>query len=91
MRRGLATLESVEVLGTRLLRGWQVAVIRLLRNLSEYLAQRKGLPVMVGVLLVVFNFLVLMLLPSHWLARTHLFLHLGVAIGLLGVLLGDAL
>ena len=68
-----------------------MAVIRLLRNVSEYLAQRKGLPVLLGVLLVAPNFLVVLLLPTHWLAHTHLLLHLGVVIGLLGVLLGDAL
>jgi len=66
-------------------------VIRLLRNVSEYLARRKGLPVLVVVLLVVLNFLVVLLLPSHWLAHTHLLLHLGIVIGPLGVLLGDAL
>ena len=68
-----------------------MAVIRLLRNVSEYLAQRKGLPVLLGVLLVIVNFLVVLGLPTHWLAHTHLLLHLGVVIGLLGVLLGDAL
>jgi len=53
-----------------------------------------GLPILVAVGLVVLNF-VLQLLPGWpvvgWLARTHLFLHLGLVLGFLGILLGDAL
>ena len=67
---------------------------RWFKRISEFLARMPGLPVVVAVGLVVLNF-VLQLLPAWpvvgWLARTHLFLHLGVILGLLGVLLGDAL
>jgi hypothetical protein len=66
-----------------------------LKRISDFLARFPGLPVMIGVLLVVLNF-VLRLLPGTWpvvgwLAQTDLFLHLGVILGLVGVLLGDAL
>ncbi len=68
--------------------------IEWLKQTSEFLARRKGLPVIVGVALVTLNFL-LRLLPAWpgiaWLVRVDLFLHLGVAVGLLGVLVGDAL
>lgn len=71
-----------------------MAITRFLRVASDYLAHRKGLPVMVGVALVLLNFLVAFL-PAWpilgWLADTDLLLHLGAVIGLLGVLLGDAL
>ena len=67
---------------------------RWFKRISEFLARMPGLPVVVAVGLVVLNF-VLQLLPAWpvvgWLARTHLLLHLGVILGLLGVLLGDAL
>jgi hypothetical protein len=66
-----------------------------LKRISDFLARFPGLPVMIGVLLVILNF-VLRLLPGTWpvvgwLAQTDLFLHLGVILGLVGVLLGDAL
>jgi low affinity Fe/Cu permease len=69
-------------------------VLRWFKRISEYLARFPGLPVLVAVGLVVVNFL-LQLLPDWpvvgWLAHTHLLLHLGVILGLLGILLGDAL
>jgi hypothetical protein len=69
-------------------------LIQLWRRVSEFLVQYKGLPVLIGSGLVLLNF-VLRLLPAWpvvgWLAGVDLFLHLGVIIGLLGILLGDAL
>jgi hypothetical protein len=69
-------------------------ITRFLRATSEFLAHRKGLPVLVGAALIALNF-VARLLPGWpvvgWLARTDLLLHLGAVVGLLGVLLGDAL
>ncbi len=69
-------------------------ILKFLRAASEFLAQRKGLPVLVGVGLVLLN-LVISFLPAWpivgWLAETDLLLQLGVIIGLLGVLVGDAL
>lgn len=71
-----------------------MAVTRFLRTASDYLAQRKGLPVLVGVGLILLNFVVTFL-PQWpvlaWLSETDLFLHLGGIVGLLGVLIGDAL
>jgi len=69
-------------------------VLKWFKRIGEYLARFPGLPVIVAVGLVVLSF-VLQLLPDWpvvgWLARTHLLLHLGVILGLLGILLGDAL
>ena len=66
----------------------------ILKNVSNYLAQRKGLPVLVGIGLMVIS-LVLNLLPPWpvvaWLAKTDLLLHLGAILGVFGLLLGDAL
>lgn len=69
-------------------------VLRLIRRISKFLARSPGLPILVAVGLVLLNFL-LQLLPDQaiiaWLARTHLCLHLGLVLGFLGILLGDAL
>ncbi len=66
----------------------------LLKKVSEFLAHHKGLPVLVGIGLVLLS-LVFNLLPHWpvvaWLADTNLFLHLGVIVGLFGIVLGDAL
>ena len=71
-----------------------MAITRFLRAASDYLAHRKGLPVFVGVVLILVNF-VIGFLPGWplvgWLAETDFLLHLGAAVGLLGILLGDAL
>jgi hypothetical protein len=63
-------------------------------TVSNWLATRKGAPVLFGVLLVVIS---LLLQPFAGvpivggIARSQLLLHLGVIVGLLGVLIGDAL
>ncbi len=65
-----------------------------LKHVSDFLAQRKGLPVLVGVGLMIIS-LIINLLPSWpvvtWLAETDLLLHLGAILGVFGILLGDAL
>jgi hypothetical protein len=65
-----------------------------LKRISEFLARMPGVPVLVAVGLVVLNF-ALQLVPDwpvvSFLAHTNLFLHVGVILGLLGILLGDAL
>jgi hypothetical protein len=69
-------------------------VAQYLKRAADFLARLPGLPIIVAVGLVVLNF-VFQLLPDWpvvaWLARTHLFLHIGVVLGFLGILLGDAL
>jgi len=71
-----------------------VTITRFLQTVSNYLAHRKGLPVLIGAGMVLLN-IVVTFLPSWpvvgWLAETDLLLQLGVLIGLVGVLLGDAL
>jgi len=66
----------------------------MLDQISEYLARNKALPVFVGVLMVILNYGI-QFLPSvpvlGFIASTDMLLHLGVIVGLLGILLGDAL
>jgi hypothetical protein len=69
----------------------------LLDQLSNLLAHNKGLLVFLGVGLAALNLILSLVLDPDgagvwaWLVRTDLFLHLGVIVGLLGILIGDAL
>ncbi len=63
----------------------------ILDHLSEYLARRKGLLPIIGILLVLVN-AVLQFFPSvGWLVQSNLMLHLGVIVAILGFLLAWAL
>ena len=67
---------------------------KFLKVVSGFLAERKGLPVLIGAGLIALSLLFNLLPPwpvIGWLADTDLFLHLGGIIGLLGILVGDAL
>ena len=64
---------------------------QLLDLLSEFLATRKGLLPMVGILLVICNMILQFFPALGWLEETNLLLHLGVIIALLGILLAWAL
>jgi hypothetical protein len=67
---------------------------RMIDRISEYLAHNKAMPVFAGVLLVILNYGVQFLahVPGlGFIASTNLLLHLGIVVGLLGILLGDAL
>lgn len=62
-----------------------------LDHVSEFLAHRKGLLPMIGILLVALN-AVLQFFPGiGWLAQTDLLLHVGVIVAILGILLAWAL
>ena len=61
-----------------------------LDKLSEYLASRKGLLPLIGITLIVLNF-ILQFLPVGWLASTNLFLHVGLVVAILGLMLAWAL
>ena len=66
---------------------------RLIDRISDYISAHRGAPVLLGVALVMLNYL-LVIIPGVQLGfveETNLFLHLGVIVGLIGVLLGDAL
>lgn len=68
-------------------------VSRLLDGISDYVSEHRGVPVMAGVALVVLS-LLLRLIPGEpgWLlAVSDGLLYLGVIVGFVGVLLGDAL
>ncbi len=63
----------------------------ILDRLSEFLSRRRGLPTIVAIALVAVN-LILQFIPGiEWFAHTNLLLHLGIIIGLAGMLLSAAL
>ncbi len=61
-----------------------------LDRLSAFIARYKGLPTMVAVLLVILNF-VFQFFNLGWLSTSNLLLHLGIVVGLIGLLLAEAL
>jgi hypothetical protein len=63
----------------------------LLDKLSDFLAHRKGLLPLLGILLVVLNAVLQFLPASGWLGDSNLLLHLGIILAILGILLAWAL
>ncbi|MCP4418025.1 MAG: hypothetical protein GY805_15490 [Chloroflexi bacterium] len=59
-------------------------------KVSEFLAHRKGLVPLLGMLLVAIN-AILQFFPVGWLAETDIVLHVGVIVAIFGILLGWAL
>lgn len=62
-----------------------------LDHASEFLAHRKGLLPLVGILLVLINFILVFIPGLGWIATSNFLLHLGVIIAILGFLLAQAL
>ncbi|HXF86657.1 MAG TPA: hypothetical protein VNK49_14845 [Anaerolineales bacterium] len=66
-------------------------ISKMLDRASEYFAHRKGLLPLIGILLVILNFILQFVLGSHFIATSNLFLHLGVIIAIFGMMLAWAL
>lgn len=67
-------------------------LLNFLDQASPFLAGRKGLLPLVGVGLIILNFLLVSFLPADWfIIRTNLFLHLGLITALFGQMLAWAL
>lgn len=64
---------------------------KLLDFLSEFLAERKGLLPILGIGLVALNLVFKIVSGVDTIAELDLFLHLGIVVGLLGLLLARAL
>jgi hypothetical protein len=58
---------------------------------AEFLARRKGLLPTVGILMVLINFVLQFFPTAGWLVEANLFLHLGVILAILGIMLAWAL
>lgn len=65
---------------------------KLLDFLSEFLAHRKGLLPLIGIGLIVLNFVLQFVLPfGSLVTASNLFLHLGLVVAILGLMLAWAL
>jgi hypothetical protein len=64
---------------------------RILDAVAQYLAHRKGLLPLLGLLLVLCNLLLRILAPRAWLSATDLLLHIGIMAAILGFLLARVL
>jgi hypothetical protein len=64
---------------------------KLLDILSEYLAHRKGLLPLIGIIFIIVN-LILQFTPAPlWLTSSNLLLHIGLIIAIIGLMLAWAL
>jgi hypothetical protein len=64
---------------------------KLVDNASNYFAHRKGLLPMIGILLVIVNFILPFIFGLNLITGSNLFLHLGVIIAIFGFMLAWAL
>ena len=64
---------------------------KLVDKASEYFAHRKGLLPLLGILLVLVNFLLPFFVTSNFITASNLFLHLGVIVAIFGFMLASAL
>ena len=64
---------------------------KLVDDASNFFAHRKGLLPLIGIALVIFNFILPFLIPAGFLTLSNLFLHLGVIVAIFGFMLAWAL
>jgi hypothetical protein len=64
---------------------------KLLDLMSEYLAHRKGLLPIIGLVLILVNLIIQFILPGSFLATTNLSLHIGLIVAIFGLMLSWAL
>ena len=64
---------------------------KLLDQLSEYLARRKGLLPLIGICLIALNLILQFILETSWLTTSNLLLHIGIIIAIIGLMLAWAL
>ena len=64
---------------------------RMVDNASNYFARRKGLLPLVGILLVIINYILPFIFGLNVITGSNLFLHLGVIVAIFGLMLAWAL
>jgi hypothetical protein len=64
---------------------------KLIDRLSDFLAHRKGLLPLLGLLFIIANLFFQFAFPFGWLAGTNLLLHIGLIVAILGLMLAWAL
>ncbi|MBI2334071.1 MAG: hypothetical protein HYU84_18245 [Chloroflexi bacterium] len=66
-------------------------ISKLLDTLSNYLAHRKGLLPIIGLVLIFLNLLLQFIFPGSMIATTNIFLHIGLIVAIFGLMLAWAL
>ncbi len=61
-------------------------VNKFIDRLSEYLASRKGLLPLIGMFLILLNYII-QFLPLGWIGSSNLLLHVGLLVAILGLML----
>ncbi len=67
---------------------------KLVKATSDFLARSPGLLVVIGLGMIVLNFILQILPPwpvIHWMAQTNLWLHVGLLLSLFGLLVARVL
>jgi hypothetical protein len=64
---------------------------KLVDNASNFFAHRKGLLPLIGIVLVLVNFILPFFMASNFITASNLFLHLGVIVAVIGFMLAWAL
>lgn len=57
-----------------------------LDKVGHFLGERPGLLPLIGIGLIILNF-ILQLFPNNWVSDVNLFLHIGLIVSLMGILL----
>ena len=66
-------------------------ISRLLDTLSNYLAHRKGLLPIIGIVMIFLNLILQFIFPGSLLTTSNLFLHIGLIVAIFGLMLAWAL
>jgi hypothetical protein len=64
---------------------------KFLDRASEFLAHRKGLLPIIGLVLILINLLIQFIFPGSFIASSNLFLHFGLIVAIFGLMLAWAL
>lgn len=64
---------------------------RLVDRASDFFAHRKGFLPLLGILLVIINYILPFLIGLNMVTQSNLFLHLGVIVAIFGIMLAAAL
>jgi len=64
---------------------------KFLDRASEFLAHRKGLLPIIGLVLILINLLIQFVFPGSFIAASNLFLHFGLLVAIFGLMLAWAL
>lgn len=64
---------------------------KFLDRASEFLAHRKGLLPIIGLIVILVNLLIQFIFPGSFIASSNLFLHVGLIVAIFGLMLAWAL